>query len=253
MRHPPRPRQQRGPRRPQIQPRPAQQVGRIDLQGHQLLQPLERMAEHVPHPLHRAEQVAEHGEAAAGDVIEEQGRPARAKHPPLNLRRLQSGVDRLVDADQLPGGFQIVDALAEVAVHERGVRGQGSGVRGGIAGANSPRCVARSSGFEDSGSGLGTRDGTRVSGRCSVASGQWSVHPLSSLPTFPFPPFRLSPLHLVSPSRSAPLPSSPLVSPLLCSIRFRRWASLVAGIRTILVVFRPVCLFLVMVALGVRD
>ena len=90
------------------------------------------MAEHVPHPLYGAEQVAEHGKAAAGDVIEEQGRPARAKHPPLNLRGLQPGVDRLVDADQLPAGFQVGDALAEVAVHEEGsgVRGQGSGVRG---------------------------------------------------------------------------------------------------------------------------
>ena len=49
---------------------------------------------------------------------------SRAGPPARNTRRWISAtsrfaIDRRVDADQLPGGFQIVDALAEVAVHGR--------------------------------------------------------------------------------------------------------------------------------------
>ena len=112
-----RPRQQGRPGRLQIQPRPPHHVGRIDLERDELLEPLERVAEEVSRPGHRAEQVAEHGEAAADDVGQQQRRPARAKHPPLDFGRFEVGIDRRVDAEQLPGRFQIVDALAEAAVH----------------------------------------------------------------------------------------------------------------------------------------
>ena len=47
-------------------------VGRIDPQRHELFQPLEPVAKHVPHAVHRAEQVAQHGEAAAHHLLEQQ-------------------------------------------------------------------------------------------------------------------------------------------------------------------------------------
>ena len=62
----------------------------------------------------------EHRKAAADDVREEQGRPARAEHAALDFRHFQVRIDRRVDPPQLPGGFQIGDALAEVAVHGEG-------------------------------------------------------------------------------------------------------------------------------------
>ena len=99
-----RPGVQGGPRRFQIQPRAAQHVGRIDLQRHQPFQPVQRVAKDIPHPLHRAEQIADHREAAAFDAGEIDGRPAGAKHPPLNLGRLQLRIDRLLDAHQLARG-----------------------------------------------------------------------------------------------------------------------------------------------------
>ena len=100
----------------QQQPRPAQQVGRVDLQLDHPGQGLQRIAEQVPHPLHGAEQVADHGEPAALDVGVEDGRPAGAEHAALDLGRLQARIDRLIDADQLPGGFQVVDAVAQSPV-----------------------------------------------------------------------------------------------------------------------------------------
>ena len=86
-------------------------------------QPVEAVAEEIPRAGQRAEEVAEHGEAAADDVHEQQGRPARAEDPPLDFRRFQVGVNRGIDSEQLPGGFQVIDALAEAAVHGRSIRG----------------------------------------------------------------------------------------------------------------------------------
>ena len=84
-----RPRQQGRPGRLQIQPRPPHHIGRIDLERDELLQPFERIAEEVPRSGHRAEQVAEHREAAADDVGQQQGRPAGAKHAPLDFGRFE--------------------------------------------------------------------------------------------------------------------------------------------------------------------
>ena len=109
--------QQRRPGRIQVEPRPPHQIGRIDLQRDELLEPVQRIAEDVPRPLHRAEEVAEHREAAADDVRQQQGRPSGAKHPSLDFRRFEVRIDRRVDVAQLPRCFQVVNALAEVAIH----------------------------------------------------------------------------------------------------------------------------------------
>ena len=55
-------------------------------------------------------------------LVKQQSRPARAEDSPLDFRRFEVGVDRRVDSEQLPGRFQIVDALAEAAVHGHSIR-----------------------------------------------------------------------------------------------------------------------------------
>jgi len=54
------------------------------------------------HPLHRAEEIAEHGEAAVLRARKKQRRPARPENPPLDLGDFQAWIDRLVNADEFP-------------------------------------------------------------------------------------------------------------------------------------------------------
>ena len=66
---------------------------RIELEPHELLDALEAIAEQEPGPLDRAEEIAEHREAAAADAREEERRPARRTHAPLDLRHFEPRVD----------------------------------------------------------------------------------------------------------------------------------------------------------------
>jgi len=103
----------------QVEPGAAQRVGRIDLQGDQPGERFERVAKQKPHPLHGAEQVAQHREGTAADVPQEDRRPAGPKHPALDLGGFEMGVDRLVDNNQLAGGLEVVDAVAKrLVAHE---------------------------------------------------------------------------------------------------------------------------------------
>ena len=103
-----------------IESRPSQKIGGIDLERDEPREPVERIAEEVSRAGHRAEEVAEHGESASDDAGQQQGRPARPKHPPLDFGRFEVGVNRDVDAEQLPSGFQIIDTLAKAAVDGHG-------------------------------------------------------------------------------------------------------------------------------------
>jgi hypothetical protein len=106
----------RPPGRPQVEPRVAKCIGGIGVQLDHPAQRLQRVAEQVPHAVHGAEEVADHGETAALDAGEVDHRPARLENAALDLGRLQVGVDRLLDADHLPLGFEVFDALAERTV-----------------------------------------------------------------------------------------------------------------------------------------
>ena len=88
----------------------------IELELHQLLDALEAVAEQEPGPLDRAEQVAEHREAAAADAREEQRRPAGGIDAPLNLGDFEPRVDLGIDPHQLAMPLEIVDALAQGSV-----------------------------------------------------------------------------------------------------------------------------------------
>ena len=88
----------------------SQNAAGIDLQLDQLPDGVERVAEQEPGPLERAEQVADHREAAALDAREQNGRPAGLVDAALDLGRFQVGVDLRVDADELPGPLQVGDA-----------------------------------------------------------------------------------------------------------------------------------------------
>ena len=90
--------------------------GRIDLQLDQMPHGRQRVAEQKARALERAEQVADHRKGAALDAREEQGRAAGLVDAPLDLGHLQVRIDLLLDAHQLPGAFQVGDALAEVAI-----------------------------------------------------------------------------------------------------------------------------------------
>ena len=86
-------------------------AGRDRLAGsHQPLHRVKRIAEDVAHPLHRAEQVADHREAAAFDAGIEDGRPAGLKDAAVDLGRLEMRVDFFLDPHELPAAGQIVEA-----------------------------------------------------------------------------------------------------------------------------------------------
>ena len=105
------------PRGVEIQPRPPQEIGRIDLQARPAV-PARRAC--------RGTGIASAPSCRTGCRPSETGsprtlrkqhrRPARAKHPPLNLRHLQLRIDRHVDPHELPGGLQVVDALSKSLV-----------------------------------------------------------------------------------------------------------------------------------------
>ncbi len=121
-RHPPRAGVPSRPGRPQIKSRTAQGVGRIDLQGDQPADGVQRVAEDVAHPLHRAEEVGEHGKLAVLGGGEQDGRPAGAKQPPLDFGHLQVRINRLVDDDQLPPGPQVQNAVAKSSIAHNDAR-----------------------------------------------------------------------------------------------------------------------------------
>ena len=104
------------PRRFQIQPRPPQQIGRIDLQGNQAADRLQRVAKQVLHPLHAAKQVGQHGKQAAVGIGEQHCRPAGTEQPPLDLGHFQIRIDRLLDVDQMAGGLQVQDAISQATI-----------------------------------------------------------------------------------------------------------------------------------------
>ncbi len=90
-----------GDRRLQIQRRPSKQVGGIDLERDQPFEPGQRVAEQIADPFDGAEQIAEHRKAAAPHIGEQDGRPARAEHTTLDLRRFKVRIDRMIDRNQL--------------------------------------------------------------------------------------------------------------------------------------------------------
>ena len=108
------------PGRVEKQPRAMEQIGRVHAQADQPLDQRQRIAEQEPHPLDRPEEVADHREGAPLDLGEVDGRPSGGKHPALDFSRLEVRVDRLIDAYELAGGLQVLDALAEVSVAHRG-------------------------------------------------------------------------------------------------------------------------------------
>ena len=77
---------------------------------------VERVAKQEARPLEGAEQVADHGKAAALDAGEVHRRPAGLVDAALDLGRFQVRIDLLLDAHQLAGALQVVDAFAEVAI-----------------------------------------------------------------------------------------------------------------------------------------
>ena len=103
-------------RHAEVAPAAAAARRRIDLQLDQLPDRVERVAEQEPRPLERAEQVADHREAAALDPREVERRPAGLVDPALDLGRLQVRVDLGVDADQLAVPLEVVDARAQAGV-----------------------------------------------------------------------------------------------------------------------------------------
>ena len=110
---------QRAERRPRIAPRLLERCRRVELQFQEPPHALQAVAQQVPRPVQRAEQVADHRKAAALHPGIEHGRPARRTHPAMNLRRLEPRIDLLLDPHQLPRAVQVVDAFSQRAIaHE---------------------------------------------------------------------------------------------------------------------------------------
>jgi hypothetical protein len=86
--------------------------GLIDLELHQAADGLEHVAEKEARPFQGAAQVADHREGRTLDPLVEQGRSARLVDSPVDGRRLEIGIDLLVQPDQLPCSFQVDHARA---------------------------------------------------------------------------------------------------------------------------------------------
>jgi hypothetical protein len=85
-----------------IAQRITQAARRIDLQLDRSPHALVRVAEQIPRPLDRAEQVRHHRKVAALDVGIQHGRPAAGINAAMNLGRFQMRVHRIVQAHQMP-------------------------------------------------------------------------------------------------------------------------------------------------------
>jgi hypothetical protein len=107
---------QGGERSAQVAQRTFPERCRIHLQLHQPAHALQRVTKHVSRALQGAEQVAAHREAAALHPGEVQRRSPGPEHSTVNLRRLQVGVHLGVDAHQVSGAREIVEALGERGV-----------------------------------------------------------------------------------------------------------------------------------------
>ena len=93
-----------------------QRLFRINLQRDRSSDVFDRIAKDEPGPLHRTEQIGDHGKPTVSDVFKQNRRATRLKHPALNLRRLQMGIDRIGQPDQLLRFFQIVDTCRQTAI-----------------------------------------------------------------------------------------------------------------------------------------
>ena len=90
--------------------------GRIGLGGQHGFHPGEAVAKNVVQALRGAEKVGQHGEGAALDPREQQGRRLGAEGPALDVRQLQIRVHGHVDTAQLPDLFQIGHTFLKVTV-----------------------------------------------------------------------------------------------------------------------------------------
>ena len=123
-RHPPRAHpEQLAPhvtRRPQLARRRRQQrLRELDHPPHQPQRPL---AERPLGARRRAEQVRDQRKPRALDVGEEQRRTTGGNHPPVDLGRFETRIDRRVDRDERPLASQPVDEHPEVRKRHGTVR-----------------------------------------------------------------------------------------------------------------------------------
>ena len=80
---------------------------------------LQAVAEHEAGAVHRAEQVADHREAATLDAREEQRGAAGGADAALDFGDFEAGIDFGFDANELSAALQIVDTFAQCAIaHE---------------------------------------------------------------------------------------------------------------------------------------
>ena len=112
----PRQHRKRRERGPQILPRPAESLARVDLQPDELSDRGERVAEQEAGPVGGAEQVADRRERTPLEPLEQHGRAPRPVQSSLDFGQLEIWVDLVADADEAAVPLQVGDALAEVEV-----------------------------------------------------------------------------------------------------------------------------------------
>ncbi len=105
-------------------PRGLQRCVRRLFQSNQAFHAAKSVAEQKPGAVHRPKQVADHGKPTVSHVGKIDGRAAGGIHTPLHLGRLQTGVDFIVDADELPGLLQVIHTLPQIAI-SHGLRAAG--------------------------------------------------------------------------------------------------------------------------------
>jgi hypothetical protein len=90
----------------------AEAGGWVDLQVDEFSDSFQAVAEHEASAVDGAEEVRDHGEAAALHAREEQRRAAAGVDTALDLGDFEMGVDFSVDANELLAALEIVDTFA---------------------------------------------------------------------------------------------------------------------------------------------